>query len=90
MGAYLIGVGENPPTEVPQVSTVVQVPVNIFTGTLQGKLIYLNNFKTDILADATDESRLDFEDIIYEKGELINPKEFSHENWTQWEDSIYI
>ena len=28
--------GENPPTEAPQVSTVVQVPVNIFTGTLQG------------------------------------------------------
>ena len=30
-----IGVGENPPTESPQVSTVVQVPVRIFTGTLQ-------------------------------------------------------
>ena len=28
----------NPPTEAPQVSTVVQVPVNIFTGTLQGAL----------------------------------------------------
>ena len=27
--------GENPPTEAPQVSTVVQVPVDIFTGTLQ-------------------------------------------------------
>ena len=28
--------GENPPTEEPQVSTVVQVPANIFMGTLQG------------------------------------------------------
>ena len=37
-GAYLIVVGENPPTEAPQVSTVVQVPVNIFTGALQGIL----------------------------------------------------
>ena len=35
---YLTGVGENPPTEAPQVSTVVQVPVNIFIGTLQGIL----------------------------------------------------
>ena len=30
--------GENLPTEAPQVSTVVQVPVNIFTGVLQGVL----------------------------------------------------
>ena len=30
--------GENIPTEAPQVSTVVQVLVNIFTGTLQGIL----------------------------------------------------
>ena len=30
--------GENPPTEAPQVATVVQVPVNIFTGTLKGIL----------------------------------------------------
>ena len=37
-GAYSTGVGENPPTEAPQVSTVVQVPFNIFTGTLQGIL----------------------------------------------------
>ena len=42
-GAYSAGVGENTPTEAPQVSTVVQVataapsvPVNIFTGVLQG------------------------------------------------------
>ena len=31
-GADSTGVGENRPTETPQVSTVVQVPVNIFTG----------------------------------------------------------
>ena len=31
-GADSAVVGENPPTEAPQVSTVVQVPVNIFTG----------------------------------------------------------
>ena len=37
-GEYSTGVGENPPTEAPQVSTVVQVPVNIFTGILQGVL----------------------------------------------------
>ena len=37
-GADSIVVGENTPTEVPQVSTVVQVPVNIFTGKLQGIL----------------------------------------------------
>ena len=34
-GADSTGVGENLPTESPQVSTVVQVPVNIFTGILQ-------------------------------------------------------
>ena len=37
-GADSTGVDENPPTETPQVSTVVQVPVNIFTATLQGIL----------------------------------------------------
>ena len=37
-GADSTGVGKNPPTEAPQVSTVVQVPVNIFTGTLWGIL----------------------------------------------------
>ena len=48
--------------------------------TLRGKIIDLNNFKTDILADDIDESRLDFEDTIDEKGDLIKPKYFSHEN----------
>ena len=37
-GADSTGVGGNLPIEAPQVSTVVQVPVNIFTGTLQGIL----------------------------------------------------
>ena len=31
-GAYSTGVGENPPIEAPQVTMVVQVPVNIFMG----------------------------------------------------------
>ena len=45
IGEDSTGVGLNPPTEAPQVSTVVQVataapsvPVNILTGTLQGIL----------------------------------------------------
>ena len=54
-----------------------------------GKNIDINNFKTDILADDIEEYQLDFEDTRYVKGELSNSKEFSHENWYQWEDSIY-
>ena len=49
-GADSTGVGENLPTEAPQVSTVVQVAayttsvtVNIFTGTLQGILGFTIN-----------------------------------------------
>ena len=37
-GADSTRVGKNPPTKSPQVSTVVQVPGNIFTGILQGIL----------------------------------------------------
>ena len=37
-GEYSTGVGENPPIEAPQFSKVVQVPVTIFTGKLQGIL----------------------------------------------------
>ena len=48
--------------------------------TLRGKIIDRNNFKTDILADAIEKSRLDFEDTRYEKGELSKPKYFSHES----------
>ena len=56
---------------------------------LRGKNINLNNFKSDVLSDTIEDYRLDFGDTIYGKWELINPKEFSHEKWTQWEDSIY-
>ena len=52
--------------------------------TLRGKIIDLNNFKTDILADAIEESWLDFEDTRDGKGELRKPKEFSPEKWAQW------
>ena len=57
--------------------------------TLRGKITDINNFKTDIFDDAIEESRLDFEDTRDVKGELIKPKEFTYEKWTQWEDSIY-
>ena len=57
--------------------------------TLRGNIINLNNFKTDILADAIEESRIDFEDTRDGKGDLSKPKEFSHEKWAQWEVSIY-
>ena len=57
--------------------------------TLQGKIINLNNIKTDILADDIDYYRLNFEDTRDGKGETSNPKEFSHEKWYHWEDRIY-
>ena len=57
--------------------------------TLRVKIIDLNNFDTEILVDAIEESRIDFEDTRYGKGELSKPKKFPHENWNQWEDSIY-
>ena len=57
--------------------------------TLRDKIINLNHFKTDIIADAIEDSRLDFEDTRDGKGELNKPKEFSHEKCTQWKDSIY-
>ena len=42
--------GWNPPTEAPQVSTVVQVPVNIFTRTLQG-IIGFTSTQVRVLVD---------------------------------------
>ena len=57
--------------------------------TLRGKIIDLNNFKTDILANYLEESRLGFEDTRDGKGELRKTEELSHEKWNQWEDSIY-
>ena len=50
------GVGENPPTGAPQVSTVVQVPVNIFTGTLQG-IIGFTNTQVQVLVNDGYESQ---------------------------------
>ena len=46
--------------------------------TLQGEIIDINHFKTDILADAIEDSRIDFEDTRYGKEKLIKPNEFSH------------
>ena len=46
--------------------------------TLWGKIIDLDNFKTDILADSIEESHIDFEDTRYVKEDLSNPKELSH------------
>ena len=41
---------ENNPTEAPQVSTVVQVPVNIFTGTLQ-RILSFTSTQVRVLVD---------------------------------------
>ena len=46
--------------------------------TLLGKIIDLNNFKIDIIADEIEESGLGFEDIIDGKGYLSKPRELSH------------
>ena len=42
--------------------------------TLRGKIIDINNFKTDILDDTIEDYRIDFEDTRYGKGELSKPK----------------
>ena len=57
--------------------------------TLLGKIIDLNKFKADIIADDIADSRLDFEVTIDGKGERSNTKEFLYEKLTQWEDNIY-
>ena len=57
--------------------------------TLWGKIINLNNFKNDNIADAIEESRIDFEDTKYGKGEISKPKDLSHEKWDTWKDIIY-
>ena len=57
--------------------------------TLRDKIIDLNKFKTGILSDAIEESRIDFEYTRDGKGVMSKPKELSREKWTQWEDSIY-
>ena len=42
--------------------------------TLQGKNIDLNHFKSDVLSDAIEYSRINFEDTVDGKGDLSNPK----------------
>ena len=60
-GVDSTGVGENPPTEAPQVSTVVQVPVNIFTGTLQGILGFTSTQVRVLMDDGYDSQ----ESVLY-------------------------
>ena len=55
------GVCENPPTEAPKVSTVVQVLINLFTGTLQGILGFTSTHVW-VLVDNGHDSQ---ESIIY-------------------------
>ena len=45
-----IRLGKNPPTEAPQVSMVIQVPVNIFTGILQG-ILGITSTQVRVLVD---------------------------------------
>ena len=63
MGADSTVVGENLPTEAPQVSTVVQVPVNIFTGTFQGIL----GFTSTQVRFLVDDGYYSEESVIYSK-----------------------
>ena len=60
-GAYSTGVGKNPPIKAPKVSRVVQVPVNIFTGTLQGILGFASTKVRVLLEDRYDSQ----ESVIY-------------------------
>ena len=46
--------------------------------TLWGKIMDLNKLKTNIISDASEESRLDFEDTRDGEGELSKPNEFSN------------
>ena len=47
---------------------------------LQGKNIDLNHFKSDVMSGAIEDSRLNFEDYRYGKGDLVNTKAFLHED----------
>ena len=53
-GSYSTVVGKNPPTEAPQVSTVIQVPVNIFIETLQGILGFTSTQVWVLVTDGYD------------------------------------
>ena len=54
-GADSTGVGGNSPTQAPKVSTVVQVPFNIFAGTLQGILGFTSTQVRVLVYDGYDE-----------------------------------
>ena len=57
--------------------------------TLRGRIIDINNFKTDIFDNAIEDSHIDFEITRDGKGELITHKEFSYGKWNQWQYIIY-
>ena len=52
--------------------------------TLRGRIIDLNNFNTDILANYIEEPGLVLKTQQMKGGGEIKPKEFSHEKWTRW------
>ena len=56
IGEDSTGVGENLPTEAPQVPTVVQVPVNIFMWKLMGILAFTST-RVRVLVDNRYESQ---------------------------------
>ena len=62
-GADSTGVGENPITEAPQVSTFVQFPVNIFMRTLQGIIGFTSTQVWVLVEDGYDSQDL----ILYWK-----------------------
>ena len=76
-GADSTVVGENPPIEAPQVSMVVQVPVNIFAGTLQGILGFNHNRVCVLVYDGYDIQ----ESVLYWKFTDIN-------EWCQLKSNI--
>ena len=57
---------------------------------LWGKSVDLNNFKSDIMFEAIEDSRVNSEDNRDYKDGISKPTDFSHEKLTQWEDIIYI
>ena len=78
-GAYSIVVSENPRTEAPQVSTAVQVPVNIFTGTLQG-IFGFTSTQVQVLVDDGYDSQ---ESVLYWKFTDIK-------DWCQLKSKILV
>ena len=62
--------GENSPTEAPQVSTIVQVPVNIITGTHQSIIGFASTQVQVLVGDGYDSQQ----SVLYWK--LTNIKEW--------------